>query len=675
MTASRGDTDPEVQPVADEPGGEDGEPTRERPILPYGSWPSPIGADLVAGGTIRLSEPRVDGDRILWIEGRPAEGGRRVLVAHEADGTTRDLVPPPFDVRTRVHEYGGGSYVADGGTVWFVDFAEQRLCRLDPDGTIAVVAGGDGRRHADVVVDRRRGLLLAVEEDHRGTGPPVDRLVAIPTEGGEPRVLVEGADFYAAPRLSPDGTRLCWLSWNHPDMPWDATELWLAELTADGRLERPRCLVGASEESLLEPSWSPSGELLCLSDRSGFWNLYRVEVPSSTKEPAGLAPVWSVDADCTDPPWLLGYQSYTVLDDGRIVCLARLGGATRLCIVAGTEVERLDLPFTEIGPWVRRRAAEIVLVAAGPLHPTAIVAVDTATRRVRTLRQSIEVAVSPGYVSVPVHVEVPTTDGQVTHAHVYAPRNDAVAAPAGERPPLLVRCHGGPTAAASTALDWEIQFWTSRGFAVADVDYRGSSGYGRAYRRALDGRWGIVDVDDCEAVARWLAKRGEVDGRRLLIDGGSAGGYTTLCALVRGDVFAAGTSYYGVADLEMLARDTHKFESHYLDRLVGPYPERRDLYLERSPLHHADRIRRPVLLLQGAEDPIVPLNQAEAMIAALRARGVPCALLVFPGEYHGFRRAETIRRALEAELSFLAQVLGFAVADPIQPVAIENLSR
>lgn len=635
------------------------------PIRPFGTWPSPISAELVSRAGVRLGELWGDGERLYWLEGRPAEAGRQALVHCGPDGRPSDL-GVGANVRTRVHEYGGGSYAVADGRVWFVDFDDQRVWQRDPDGSVRPLTAADGRRHADFDVDRRRRRLICVEEDHR-SAPPSNRLVALSWAGGEPLRLRQGADFCAAPRLSPDGSRLAWIEWDHPDMPWDRTSLWLADVDGEGRLQHARRLAGG-EESILQPQWSPDGDLMCVSDRSGFWNLYRADGD-------GLHPVWPVDAECAEPPWLLAQRTYVFLNDGRLACVAKHRGRSRLHLLdpRGGDVVELDVGVTDVAPCIAAWDRGVAIVAGSPTQGTALLTVDVDGRAAQTLRRSLDVDVDRRYLSIPRDLAVPTTDGAVTYAHVYAPHNQDVRPPEEERPPLLVLCHGGPTAASSTCLDLRIQFWTSRGFAVAAVDYRGSSGYGRDYRRALEGRWGVADVADCGAVARWLAAHGQADDRRLLIAGGSAGGYTTLCALTFDDVFAAGASYYGVADLERLVRETHKFESHYLDRLVGPYPARRDLYVARSPVHHVDRLRRPVILFQGLEDPIVPPNQAEVMVAALRDQGIPVAYVAFAGEQHGFRRAETIRRALEAELFFYSRVLGFELGEAVEPVPVENL--
>ncbi len=513
--------------------------------------------------------------------------------------------------------------------------------------------------------------MVCVREDHTVAGrEAVNAIVSLDLDGGgdgDAQVLVSGNDFYAAPRLSPDGTRLAWLTWNHPNMPWDGTELWVGELRADGSLGRTERVAGGPAESIFQPEWSPGGVLHFVSDRTGWWNLYRWR-------DGRIEPLAEMAAEFGLPQWVFGMATYGFASAERIICAYTEGGTDHLAALdtATGRLAPIDTPYAEIGA-VRVGPGRALLLAGSPTEPTSLVQLDLATGQCEVLRRSSGVPVDPGYLSPPQPIEFPTEGGLTAHAFFYPPRNPDYVAPPGERPPLLVISHGGPTGATSSTLDLRIQYWTSRGIGVLDVNYGGSTGYGRAYRGRLEGRWGVVDVDDCANGARYLVGRGAVDGDRLIIRGGSAGGYTTLCALTFRDVFQAGASYYGVSDLEALAQETHKFESRYLDRLVGPYPERADLYRERSPIHFTDRLSCPVIFFQGLEDPVVPPSQAEQMVEALRAKGLPVAYVPFEGEQHGFRRAEHIKRALEAELYFYAQVFGFALAEPVEPVPIENL--
>lgn len=638
-------------------------------IAPYGSWRSPITSDLIVAATVRFDQIALDGATLYWTEGRPTEGGRQVVVRRRPDGRTEDVNPPPFNARTRVHEYGGGAFVVADGRVVFAHFDDQRLYREVPGGAPEpLTPPGVDLRFADAVYDRRRGRLVCVREDHTAPGEPVNTIVAVALAGEDAgRVLVAGSDFYAAPRLSPDGARLAWLAWNHPNMPWDGCELWVASVRDDGTLGQPERIAGGPQEAIYQPEWSPEGVLHFVSDRTGWWNLYRWR-------DGVVEPLCPLEAEFGRPHWVFGTKTYGFAGDERIVCAYVERGLWRL---AWLDPERRALapiatPYTEIRD-IRVGPDQALLLAGAPTEPQSVVRLDLATGRTKALRRSSAVELDPSYISEPEPIEFPTEGGLTAYAFFYRPKNPDFRAPAGEKPPLLVMSHGGPTGATTSWLRLDVQFWTSRGIAVLDVNYGGSTGYGRAYRERLAGRWGIVDVDDCVNGARYLVQQGLVDGERLLITGGSAGGYTTLAALTFRDVFRAGASHFGVSDLEALAKETHKFESRYLDKLVGPYPERRDLYRERSPLHHVDRLNRPVIFFQGLEDRIVPPNQAELMVESLQARRIPVAYLPFAGEQHGFRRAENIKRAFDAELFFFGRVCGFQPADPVEPVWIDHL--
>jgi dipeptidyl aminopeptidase/acylaminoacyl peptidase len=639
-------------------------------VLPYGSWPSPIRVDDIVGDVVRLSDPWVDGDDVYWIEGRPAEGGRSVLVRHSSDGFTVDMTAPPFDVRSRVHEYGGGAYTVAGGTAVFSHVKDGRLYRLDPADDVPQPITPDGPfRYADLRFDAPRRRFLAIREDHRGDGDPVSAIVDVPLDGERlPQVLYEGPDFLAAPRPSSDGERLAWLEWDHPDMPWDATRLRVARFTEDGGLGPSDLAAGGHDESIVQPEWGPDGTLHFVSDRTGWWNIYRLA------EGPQLQLLARIEAEFADPAWLFDRASYGFLPDGSIVAVGRARGRDRLFhIDPGSLVGEVESPFTDIGT-IRVGAAGVVAGVGTPTEPPMIVTLDPATLApAGVLRHSTTVTIDPRYISAPEAITFPTADGRVAHALFYRPVNPGAVAPEGELPPLVVRSHGGPTSNAIHALELTFQHLTSRGIAVVDVDYGGSTGYGREYRQSLEGQWGVVDVDDCVGAARYLVDRGDVDGDRLAIEGGSAGGYTTLAALAFRDVFAAGISLFGVADLEMLARETHKFEARYMDRLVGPYPERADLYRERSPINSLDDIECPVLVLQGLDDRVVTPANAEALVEALRRNGIPHAYIAFEGEGHGFRGEAAQRRTLEARLAFLGAVFGFTPADAIPPLELPGL--
>ena len=637
---------------------------------PYGSWKSPITTGLIVSGAVGLGQIALDGDEVYWVEMRPSESGRIVIVRRSADGSTADVTPALFNVRTRVHEYGGGAFLVNDGVVYFSNFSDQRLYRQDRGSEPQPITPEEPLRYADGTYDSGRDLIICVREDHRGEGEPVNTIVAVAADGkGAQEVLFSGSDFCAAPRLSPDGTWLAWLAWDHPNMPWDGTRLLLAEVLADGKLGEPRVVAGGAEESVLQPLWSPDGELHFVSDRNGWWNLHRWRN-------GAVQPVLEMEAEFARPQWVFGSPSYGFLDDGRIACSFVDRGIWNLGTIDpdSATLTRLELGYSEMGRGELRASGQRVVFTAGaPDKSMTLLSLDVQGGTVETLQQAHDLEVDSGYISAPEPIEFETTGGRKAHAFFYSPLNRHFVAPGSERPPLLVKSHGGPTAAASIALDLEIQFWTSRGFAVVDVNYGGSTGYGTEYRRRLNGSWGLVDVDDCVSAARFLAARGDADFERLAIDGGSAGGYTTLAALTFHDVFKAGASYYGVSDLEALAKETHKFESRYLDSLVGPYPEQRELYVERSPINHTHLLSCPLLLLQGLKDEIVPPNQAEMMFEAVRSKGLPTAYVPFEGEQHGFRRSENIERALEAELYFYSRVFGFELADDIDPIVIENL--
>ena len=640
----------------------------ERRVAPYGSWPSPITSDLIVSKSVALEQIVLDAEDVYWVEMRPAEGGRNVIVRRTPDGRTADVTPVPFNARTRVHEYGGGAFAVADGRVYFSNFDDQRLYRQPAAGVPAPLTHPGPMRYADGDIDRRRGRMICVREDHSAPDREAENsVVSVDLAGGSVRVLVSGNDFYSTPRVSPDGSRLAWLTWNHPNMPWDGTQLWVAQISADGSLDRDERVAGGDRESIFQPEWSPDGALDFVSDRTGWWNLYRWQA-------GRVDPLCEMAAEFGVPQWRFGLSTYAHESARHLLCAYKGDGGWRLGrLDTGTRsLEPLTLPCMHI--WgVRCARGRAILGAGSATQFPAIVSLDLRTGRHEVLRRSADVAVDPAHLSPPLAIEFPTEHGLMAHAFHYAPHNVAYAAPPAERPPLVVKSHGGPTGAVSTTLNLEIQYWTSRGFAVVDVNYGGSTGYGRAYRERLNGQWGVVDVDDCVHAARYLVEQGLADPDRLAIAGGSAGGYTTLCAVTFRSVFKAGASYYGIGDLEVFIRDTHKFESRYLDRLIGPYPERRDLYRARSPIHFVDRIACPMILFQGLEDKIVPPNQAELMVAALRAKALPVAYIAYPGEQHGFRRGENIKRTLEAERYFYSRVCRFPLPGPIEPVPIENL--
>jgi dipeptidyl aminopeptidase/acylaminoacyl peptidase len=641
----------------------------------YGEWPSPITPEVVAGGGVDFAGVACDEGTAWWLERRPDEEGRGVLVREGGDEPV-DVTPSGYDIRTLVHEYGGGDFLVDHGTAWFANFEDQRLYRQrsgeDPEPITPAPAVERGDRYADLAITPDGERLYCVRERHTADGDddePTNTLVTLPADGSdEPSVVAEGHDFYSFPRVNPDGSQLAWTAWDHPAMSWDETTLHVATVADDGRLDDEREVLGGSGESVFQPAWSPAGGLHAVSDRSGWWNPYRID----DGEPVALHPA---EAEFGVPQWVFGLSTYAVLDDGRIAVRFGSGGDYDLGLL-DTEgaLETIDLPDAYFpGSHIETDGEAVVFVAASPTQPTSIVRWRPGEEP-SILERSSDLDVDPAYLAEPEQVTFPTGDDEEAHALFYPPRNPDVDEPHDERPPLVTLSHGGPTSETLPALSLgglpSIQYLTTRGIAVVDVNYRGSTGYGRAYRDRLDGEWGVVDTVDCVNAAEYLADRGRVDGDRLAIEGGSAGGYATLCGLTFHDTFDAGVSHFGVADVEALARDTHKFESRYLDGLIGPLPEARETYRERSPVHHAERIGCPALLLQGGEDAVVPASQAKGMIAALADIGVPHAYLEFESEQHGFRQADSIRRAAAAELSFYGQVFGFTPADDLEPVTL-----
>ncbi len=643
-------------------------------VSPYGSWKSPITSDLIVSGTVGLGQIAIDGDDIYWVEGRPSEAGRSVLVRQTPDGKITDVTPPPFNVRTRVHEYGGAAFAVSDGVVYFSHFADQRIYCQTLNSSPEPLTPAAKCCYADVIFDKPRNRLICVREDNASEGESVNTIVSINLDNGEDiQILAQGNDFYASPRLSPDGSQLSWICWNHPNMPWDGTELWVAEINADGYLGEKYLVAGEVDESIFQPEWSPDGVLYFVSDKSNWWNLYRTANPSLREQPE-IESVCEMSAEFGLPQWVFGMSTYAIVSETKIICTYTQQGKWHLASLdlATKQLTNIETGCTDISS-VKARGKTVVFLAGSPTASTAIVQLNLATNQREILRKSSDLSIDSGYLSVGEPLEFPTENGLTAFGFFYPPKNQDFAAPESEKPPLVVKSHGGPTAATSSSMNLKIQYWTSRGFAVLDVNYGGSTGYGREYRRRLQDSWGIVDVDDCANGAKYLAEQGLVDGERMAIAGGSAGGYTTLCALTFRDVFKAGASYYGVSDLEALTNDTHKFEARYLDGLIGPYPDRKDLYVARSPIHSAERLSCPVIFFQGLEDKVVPPNQAQMMVEILKAKGLPVAYVAYEGEQHGFRRAENIKRTLDGEFYFYSRVFGFELAEPVEAVPIYNL--
>jgi len=640
---------------------------------PCGAWATPITAAVVAAGSTPLSGVLLDGADLYWLAGRASEGGRTTLL-RQRDGRVDELTPAPFNVRTRVHEYGGGAVLVADQRVWFSNFADNRVYRIDRNGAPAdgsepvPVSEGGALRWADFVLDRFHKRLVGVREDHSaGETYPVNTLCALGADGTQ-LVLDDGYDFYSSPRISPDGKQIAWLCWNHPRMPWEGTELWLADIVADGTLANGRLIAGGEEEAIVQPEWSPGGTLHFVSDRSGWWNLHRYDH-------GVVHPICPREAEFGLPHWVFGQSMYGFRSDDEIVCAYIEGGVSKLARLdtRSGQLTPIDTPYQEIRE-LRVSGDSVALLGGAPTVAAEVVRIDLAAGHREVLARSIEQLPEVGYLSVPQTISYPSAKGRTSHAFYYPPTNADFEPLPGELPPLMVIGHGGPTGMASSTLKLATQFWTSRGIAVLDVNYGGSTGFGRAYRDLLKEQWGVVDVEDCVAGARYLADQGLVDRERLLIRGGSAGGLTTLCALAFHDVFKAGASYYGVSDLKGLDADSHKFESHYNEYLIAPKDRADAVYAERSPINHTDKLRRPMIFFQGLDDKVVPPPQSEVMVEALRARGVPVAYLTLEGEGHGFRKADSIVRTLEAELVFYLRVFGIPVPADLPEVEIENLA-
>jgi dipeptidyl aminopeptidase/acylaminoacyl peptidase len=659
----------------------------------YGSWQSPISSDLIVACTIGLGAVAIDGLDLYWLEGRPSEGGRNVLVRRTADGKISDVTPAPFNVRSRVHEYGGGAFLVIDGTIYFSNFVDRRIYKQTLNNSPQSLTEESSRRYSDFYLDGQRNRLICVCEDHnQPEREPENSLVSIDLNSGMVRTLVSGSDFYTSPRLSRDGTKLAWISWNHPNMPWDGTQLWVASINADGLLGKAKCIAGSNNESICQPEWSPDGRLYFSSDRTGWWNLYRSDGNGNIE---ALCPM---DAEFGYPQWVFGESVYGFVSADLIICTYSQNGSWHLASldIQTKELQSIDIPFSSISH-LQIRDERVAFIGGSPTQPTAVVQLDWNTEETYTqlpksktaahgaqrgaaqnpksyeiVKSSSELEIDRGYLSTPEAIAFPTENGLTAYAWFYPPTNQDFTAPEGELPPLLVKSHGGPTAVTEATFNLRIQYWTSRGFAFCDVNYGGSTGYGRAYRQRLNKNWGIVDVDDCVNAAKYLAESGKVDRNRLAISGSSAGGYTTLAALTFRDIFKAGASYYGISDLESLAVDTHKFESRYLDKLIGTYPAEKEIYKARSPINFTQRLNCPVIFFQGLEDKVVPPNQAEKMVEALKAKGLPVAYVTFANEQHGFRRAKNIKRALDAEFYFYSRIFGFVSADRLESIEITN---
>lgn len=647
-----------------------------RKIAPYGAWQSPISAAMVAsvgtgfGGL--MTEIQVYRERVYWIEPRPAERGRHALLVRSPDGEISEALPADFNVRNRVHEYGGGNFYVHEGTIYFSNMDDQRLYRAqpgeNPEPITPVPDTPAAWRFADGQVTPDGQLFICVRERHEANGEVMNELVAIPTSGqGLPKVIAEGRDFYANPRIHPSGRRIAWIAWDHPCMPWDGSELWQAILQPDGSLSEEECVAGGADESICNMEWSPEGTLFFLSDRTNWWNLYRYENES-------IKAVAPIEAELACPPWVMGYTRFTFLPEGRIVCAYWRDGLEHLGVIEPgfDEIHKLKTPFTAIPYLSSDRQGNLWFIGGHFGLAPSVIRMDPETGEMEIVYRNLRFDLDLDTISIPQHIAFPTEGGETAYALFFPPMNKRFIGPPNEKPPLLVMCHGGPTSAAEPYLQLMIQYWTSRGIAVADVNYRGSTGYGRLFRNRLRDGWGLVDAADCVHAAEHLAAAGQVSGDQLIIRGKSAGGWSVLCALTFYDTFRTGASYYGVADAKALADMTHKFEAHYLDTLIAP-PEDNEIYRLRSPIFHTERLSCPLILFQGMQDKVVPPAQAEAMVEALDAKGIPYAYITFDDEGHGFRNAESIQRSFESELTFYARILGFETADPPAPIDVRNL--
>ena len=660
---------------------------------PYGSWKSPITAEmLISGGKRRLNEIKIDGSDIYWLDGRPAEAGRIVIMRRTADGTVEDLTPAPFNSRNAVHEYGGGSYAVRNRTIYFTNWEDQRIYSQIDGGKLRPLTAEPpfprSIRYADLTITTNGKYILCVRETHHQDGAEaINEIAAIDTATGEQKTIATGRDFYCAPRSCPSHDGIAWTEWDHPNMPWDGNTLVSSSFNQDdATISTTAPIAGQQDESIVQPTWGPNGLLHFVTDRTGWWNIHAWK----DGEPVNLR---HEESDHGRPDWQFAFTSYAHLPDNKIA-LGK-GGVTDGSIVlinsgvpplAGemsggqrglaNSTHSIEIPYSEIsfitaGP----DGTTILFVGASPTAEPAIISLDLETEHCSTIYAPSDIDIDRGYLSTPHHIIFPTTDNGQAHAFCYEPTNKDFTAPDGELPPLVTICHGGPTSASGTGLDLSTHYWTSRGFAVVDVNYRGSSGYGKVYRDALKGKWGIYDTDDCIAAAQHLIDQNLVDKDRVIIRGGSAGGYTTINALTFHNFFAAGAALYGIADLMVFIGDTHKFESRYLDSLVGPYPEEAQRYHDRSAINFMDQLATPMIILQGLEDEIVPPSQAEIMVNALESKGLPYAYIGFPGEQHGFRQAANIIRAQQAELHFYGKVLNFQPADqiPEDTVEVRNL--
>ena len=633
--------------------------------LAFGSWESTITTDLILNNSVSLGEISLFGDDIYWVEMRANEGGRYVVVKQTIDGKKTDAIPSGYNARTRVHEYGGGSYLVTNRGVVFSNFDDQSLYLVDANNVCKKLTIQEDCRYADIIYDKYRERLICIREDHSERAKEaVSSIIAVSLlESGNEIILQCGADFYSNPRLSNDGQKLCWISWFHPNMPWDNTSLFTSEINDVGQIGKASLVAGGDiNESVCQPSWSCDDILYFISDKNNWWNLYRLGEN-------GIECIIKLDAEFAVPQWSFRESNYDFIDYNSIISIYRQQGLAYIAIINTDKktFETLSLSYTEIESLVCKKNKAYFL-GSSPTEFKSIIEYDIEKKIVNVIQKSNAICLDKEYISVGESISFPVDENKHAHAVFYRPQNRYYTGLDDEKPPLVVMSHGGPTGESHNGLKMVVQFFSSRGFAVLDVNYGGSSGYGREYRRRLNGNWGIVDVNDCSKAALYVAEEGWVDKDRLAIRGGSAGGFTTLAALAYTDVFKAGASHYGVSDLEALTKETHKFESRYLDTLIGAYPETQEIYKERSPVNSVDRLSCPVIFFQGLEDKIVLPNQAELMVDALKLKGIPVVYIAYEGEQHGFRQAKNIKRTLESELYFYATIFNFKCADKIEPI-------
>ncbi len=633
---------------------------------PCGSWKSPITSNLITSSQIKLSDLSISDDGIFWNELRPQENGRSLIVKWYKNKKT-DFLPSGFSARSRVHEYGGGAFLIHKEVAFFSNEKDQHFYAAYPNGQTIDLTHSDSRRYANPIFDPYRNCIYAIEEDHQDKHTVINRLVKIDPEGKQPvEVVHEGHDFYSSPTLHPEGTHIAFLAWNHPNMPWDGTELLIGLLDKNSKILEEERVAGGCFESIFQPEWSPSGCLHFVSDKNGWWNLY-------VKGEKGITNLCPVNAEFGTAQWIFGISRYAFLPNGKIACIYTKKGIDYLGILdpQNKEIDTLPLGFTSFSS-IKALNKTLIFTAASPQTLNAIWQYDLEKQNLKLLQSSLLVDIDPTYLSIPETIDFLTTNKQDAFGLYYNPKNKDFTMPDNEKPPLIVRSHGGPSTHIPLALDLEVQFWTSRGFAVLDVNYGGSTGYGRQYRQRLKGNWGIVDVDDCVNGALHLVKNKQADPKRLIIKGRSAGGFTTLVALAFKKVFTCGASYYGISDLEAMTNHTHKFESHYLEGLIGAYPEKKNRYIKRSPIHHMKNFSSPIILFQGGKDKVVPKIQSEMIFNCLKKRNIPVTYLFFKEEAHGFRIAKNIQKCLESELFFYSKIFHLKANETLPSVPINN---